>query len=142
MMHAALMWTINDFPAYGDLFGWGTKGRAPCPCCMCNTWSKWLKQGNKFSFTGHRRWLPMGHRFRRDRRSFDGTQELDPPPIVPTGEEIILQLGVPSVVDQPYVAKKHGTCLANTNEPVTWKKRNIFFTFPYWKDNLLRHNQM
>ena len=23
---------------------------------------------------------------------------------------------------------------------VVWKKKNIFFRFPYWKDNLLRHN--
>lgn len=24
-LHAALMWTINDFPAYGNLSGWSTK---------------------------------------------------------------------------------------------------------------------
>ncbi|RDY03277.1 hypothetical protein CR513_13154, partial [Mucuna pruriens] len=27
MMKAALMWTINDFPAYGMLSGWTTVGR-------------------------------------------------------------------------------------------------------------------
>jgi hypothetical protein len=32
MMRAALMWTINDFPTYGDLSGWHTKRRAACPC--------------------------------------------------------------------------------------------------------------
>ena len=26
-LHAALMWTINDFPAYGMLFGWMTMGK-------------------------------------------------------------------------------------------------------------------
>ena len=26
-MHAALLWTISDFPAYGDLSGWVTKGK-------------------------------------------------------------------------------------------------------------------
>ncbi|TYK28599.1 uncharacterized protein E5676_scaffold2030G00110 [Cucumis melo var. makuwa] len=26
-LRAALLWTINDFPAYGDLSGWRTKGR-------------------------------------------------------------------------------------------------------------------
>ena len=31
MMRAALMWTINDFPTYGMLFGWGTNGRLTCP---------------------------------------------------------------------------------------------------------------
>ena len=42
-MHAALMWTINDFPIYGDLSGWNTKGALACPCCNYNTHSRWLK---------------------------------------------------------------------------------------------------
>ena len=25
-LHAALFWTINDFPTYGNLSGWSTKG--------------------------------------------------------------------------------------------------------------------
>ena len=25
-MHVALSWTINDFPRYGDISGWSTKG--------------------------------------------------------------------------------------------------------------------
>ena len=32
-MHAALLWTINDFPAYGDISGWSTKGALACPLC-------------------------------------------------------------------------------------------------------------
>jgi len=31
LMRAALMWTINDFPAYGMLSGWSTHGRLACP---------------------------------------------------------------------------------------------------------------
>ncbi|XP_068503878.1 uncharacterized protein [Phaseolus vulgaris] len=31
MMRASLMWTINDFPAYGMLSGWGTQGKLACP---------------------------------------------------------------------------------------------------------------
>ncbi len=42
-MHAALMWTINDFPIYGDLSGWNTNGALACPCCNYNTHSRWLK---------------------------------------------------------------------------------------------------
>ncbi|KAI3687023.1 hypothetical protein L1987_80713 [Smallanthus sonchifolius] len=30
-MRAALLWTINDFPAYGYLSGWGTSGYKACP---------------------------------------------------------------------------------------------------------------
>ncbi len=32
-MRAALMWTINDFPAYGNMSGWPTKGYLACPIC-------------------------------------------------------------------------------------------------------------
>ena len=30
-LHAAIIWTINDFPAYGDLSGWSTKGYMAYP---------------------------------------------------------------------------------------------------------------
>ena len=36
-MRACLLWTINDFPAYGILSGWSTHGRLACPYCMENT---------------------------------------------------------------------------------------------------------
>ena len=29
-MHASLLWTINDFSAYGNLPGWSVKGRLVC----------------------------------------------------------------------------------------------------------------
>ena len=35
-MRAALMWTINDFPAYGMLSGWSTHEKLACPYCMEN----------------------------------------------------------------------------------------------------------
>ncbi|XP_049381430.1 uncharacterized protein LOC125846002 [Solanum stenotomum] len=36
-LHASLLWTINDFPAYGNLSGWSTKGKLACPCCKKDT---------------------------------------------------------------------------------------------------------
>ena len=33
-LHVALMWTINDFPAYGMLSRWSTHGLLACPVCM------------------------------------------------------------------------------------------------------------
>ncbi|XP_062170410.1 uncharacterized protein LOC133876141 [Alnus glutinosa] len=140
-MRAALMWTINDFPAYGDLSGWSTKGRAACPCCMGNTWSKRLRNGKIFCFMGHRRWLPMDHSFRMDNQLFDGTQEMDPLPIVPNGDEIMSQLEeVDWVADHRYIAKKQNIVRTGPEMPIFWKKKSIFFALPYWKDNLLRHN--
>ena len=31
-LHAALMWTIHDFPTYANVLGWSTKGKFACPC--------------------------------------------------------------------------------------------------------------
>jgi hypothetical protein len=35
-MRAALMWTINDFPAYGMLSSWSMHGKLACPYYMEN----------------------------------------------------------------------------------------------------------
>jgi hypothetical protein len=51
-MSAALMWTINDFPAYGMLFGWSTHGKLACPYCMENNKAFTLaNRGKAFFFT-------------------------------------------------------------------------------------------
>ena len=71
-MRAALMWTINDFPAYGDLSGWATKGYSACPVCEDQTPSIRLK--SKIGYVGHRMWLPMDHRWRRSLK-FDGMHD-------------------------------------------------------------------
>jgi alcohol dehydrogenase YqhD (iron-dependent ADH family) len=34
IMRAALMWTINDFLAYGMVSGWSTHGKLACSYCM------------------------------------------------------------------------------------------------------------
>ncbi|XP_015164399.1 uncharacterized protein [Solanum tuberosum] len=64
-LRASLMWTINDFPAYGMLSGWMTAGKLACPYYMENTKSFTLKHGRKNSwFDYHRPFLPMDHEFR------------------------------------------------------------------------------
>ena len=90
-MHAALMWTINDFPAYGDLSGWSTKGAFACPSCNINTRSQWLKYGGKYCYMGHRRFLEEDHSFRKDRKFFDGTDEMEKAPVIPSGIDIMVQ---------------------------------------------------
>ncbi|KAG8478731.1 hypothetical protein CXB51_028571 [Gossypium anomalum] len=51
-LRAALLWTINDFPAYVNISSWSTKGRYACPCYAAQTYSKWLYNGKKFSYMG------------------------------------------------------------------------------------------
>jgi len=52
-LHAAIIWTINDFPAYANLSGYSTKGKWSCPCCNKHTESHWLSYGKKFYYMGH-----------------------------------------------------------------------------------------
>jgi hypothetical protein len=82
-MRSQLMWTINNLPAYADLTGWPNRGVKACLCCMQSTHSKHLKNGCKFCYMGHRRYLPIEHLWRLNRRTFDGTEEFDSAPIVP-----------------------------------------------------------
>ena len=42
-----LLWTINDFLAYGNFSGYSVKGYHACPICGENTCSKRLEHGKK-----------------------------------------------------------------------------------------------
>ncbi|KAL0352219.1 UNVERIFIED_CONTAM: hypothetical protein Scaly_1610600 [Sesamum calycinum] len=56
MMRAALMWTVNDLPAYGMASGWSTAGIMGCPICMDDTSAFYLQHGRKACyFDCHRR---------------------------------------------------------------------------------------
>ncbi|XP_071726811.1 uncharacterized protein [Rutidosis leptorrhynchoides] len=91
-LKASLLWTVNDFPAYANLSGWSTKGRVACPCCLSSTRSIWLRNGKKFCYMGHRRWLDQNHSYRLQMDQFDGTIENEGPPIGLTGSDILKQL--------------------------------------------------
>jgi hypothetical protein len=76
-MRAQLMWTINDLPAYADLSGWPNRGVKACPYCMHLTRPKYLKNNKKFCYMGHKIYLLTKHLWRLNRRTFDGTEELE-----------------------------------------------------------------
>ncbi|XP_016199365.1 uncharacterized protein LOC107640353 [Arachis ipaensis] len=54
-MHAALLWTISDFPAYAMLSGWSTKGKLACPSCNYGTCSSYLTHSQKMCYMGHQK---------------------------------------------------------------------------------------
>ena len=65
------MWTISDFPAYEMLSSWSTHGKLTCPYCMENNKAFTLANGGKASFfDSHRCFLPLNHRFRKNRKDF------------------------------------------------------------------------
>ncbi|CAL2238708.1 unnamed protein product [Prunus armeniaca] len=88
-LRAALMWTINDFPAYGNLSGCVVKGYKACPICGDDTPSHRLKNGHKISYIGRRKWLPINHPYRRQRATFNGKPEYGTPPVPLTREEVL-----------------------------------------------------
>ena len=70
VMRAALMWTINDFLAYGMVSGWSMHGKLACPYCMENNKAFTLTNRDKAFFYCHRRFLPHNHRYRKNRKDF------------------------------------------------------------------------
>lgn len=133
-MRAALMWTIDDFLAYGTLSGWSTSGRFACPCCNIRTQFKWLKYGKKYCFMGHQRFLKSGHKYRNDAKSFDGTKETRPAPCAISGSQVLDQ-----VKDIKFTLGKSSEEVSGVMK-IHGKKRSIFFYLPYWEYNLVCHN--
>ncbi|KAK1410808.1 hypothetical protein QVD17_37348 [Tagetes erecta] len=126
-LRAMLFCTINDFPAYGNLSGFVTKGRKACPICEEETTSVWLKNCKKTVYMGHRRFLPEGHRFRNKKDEFDG--EIDtrlPPPRFDAWSRVE---NLDKVLGKRYRADKGAI----------WKKKSIFWNLPYWRDLTVRH---
>nr|XP_048328552.1 uncharacterized protein LOC125422128 [Ziziphus jujuba var. spinosa] len=88
-MHAAVLWTIHDFPTYGTLSGWSTKGYKACPTCNEDTSSQALR--SKICYMGHRRYLSINHAWRNNRQ-YDGKPEQRLAPRQFSGAEILQQL--------------------------------------------------
>jgi hypothetical protein len=89
-LRASILWTINDFPAYGNLSGWSTKGFMACPVCNEDTSSYGLR--SKICFMGHRRYLRKNHPWRKNRELFNNEFELRPPPRELSGDDILRQV--------------------------------------------------
>ncbi|XP_074341917.1 uncharacterized protein LOC141679313 [Apium graveolens] len=90
-LKAVLMWTINDFPAYGNLSGCVNKGYKCCPICGDDTVAKYLTHSRKMCYQGHRRYLPLHHPYRRQKAAFNGQQEFGQPRRTLSGEEVLAE---------------------------------------------------
>jgi hypothetical protein len=126
-----LMWTIHDFPAYGNISGWPVKGKIACPICRENTCSIWLKHGRKFAYMGHRRFLAFDHPFRMKKSWFNGYVEHGIRPKIKNGEEDSIE--VDKITNDWGKSGKRKRKKNTTPSTVTWKKKSIFFDLPYWK---------
>ncbi|KAH7848072.1 hypothetical protein Vadar_033521 [Vaccinium darrowii] len=138
-LRAALLWTINDLPAYAYLSGWSTKGKLACPNCNEDASHLYLHHGKKTCYMGHSRFLPADHPLRKSSHSFDGKDEDRSEPKMLSGEDILAQLNnvvqaIFGKVDERGKKRKRSPTYLN------WSKRSIFFELPYWKTLKIRHN--
>jgi len=138
-LHAILLWTINDFLAYAMLSGWSTKGKFACPYYHTETDYLWLKHGKKHCYMGHRRFLPMDHKWRKNKVSFNNKTEYREAPQPLTGEQVLQHY---DSFDQVTFGPESRKRKQRDEEKRwhNWRKKSIFFQLPYWKKLLIRHN--
>lgn len=157
-LKAVLLWTINDFPAYGNLSGCVVKGYHGCPICGEETQSCRLKHSRKNVYMAHRMFLPEDHPFRKQKKAFNGEQEFRSAPIPLTGEEVAEKVngiktlwGKPVPKEKPKkknkkskrstsLKRKRVEDVSDDGARICWKKKSIFFNLDYWEHLLLRHN--
>ncbi|KAI5333527.1 hypothetical protein L3X38_023658 [Prunus dulcis] len=132
-LRAAVMWTVNDFPAYAMVSGWSTKGYMACPVCKEDVTSGW--HAGKVCYLGHRRWLPWDHEWREKDKEFDGNTERRLRPREWSGDEILEQL---NRLDFAPFGKTVSRTRPSTN--LNWTHKPMFFELPYWSKLKLRHN--
>lgn len=89
-MCSAIMWTINDFLAYGNLLGWSTKGKFACSYCHEDTHS--ISLWNKLCYMGHHHFLPINHPWHQKWRAFNGKIEDGATSSSLTGDEALRKL--------------------------------------------------
>lgn len=123
-----------------------------CSTCLEDTRHQWLKNGRKTIYMGHRRFLPMNHRFRTSlKKDFDGNVECCPPSNPLLGPDILQKLkDIPHIFgkqfepnlkgDRPRKRRARGSNATVSNMPSNWKKLSIFYELPYWANNILKHN--
>ncbi|XP_048611476.1 uncharacterized protein LOC125585824 [Brassica napus] len=168
-LKAMLLWTISDFPAYGNLAACKVKGKMGCLLCGKNTYSKWLKFSRKHVYMDHRKGLPPSHSFRGKKKWFDGKAEQGRRGRILTGRDISQNLrnfhndfgnfkrsaskrkrvqcsadvGSDSEVipsESEEDEEEEEEVLVDEDELSRWKKRSIFFKLPYWEELPVRHN--
>lgn len=129
LLRGILLWTINDFPAYGLVAGQQTKGYKGCPVCVTETCADHSRVLSKMVYLGSRRWLPQEHRFRRARVAFDGNSERREPPVRPSGHNIL------RMAEERELYLIDGGHEDGEDDPVKVhevKRRSVLFDLPYW----------
>ncbi|XP_026383510.1 uncharacterized protein LOC113279011 [Papaver somniferum] len=146
-----LMWTINDFPAYGNLSGCTYKGKAACPLCGDNTLSVWLPFSRKTVYMNRRRFLRDNHPFRQKKDMFNGEIERREKPPVMSGAEFktkdglnsrndLKSMGIrpelhPEVINGKTILRAAPYSLSHKNKAILYNRmRNMKVPYGYISD--------
>ena len=138
-LRAAVLWCIHDYPALSTLSGRTTKGYFACIHCDKHPLSYGLR--SKTGYFGHVRFLPKGHRLRRN-NEYAGLHESDDPLEKFTIEELLAELqkvrDVRPGKQQETGKRKHSKMEAGRVQ--IWSRMVSLWKLPYWKFLKLRHN--
>ena len=63
-LRGILMWTMHDFPGYGECSGLATSGYYACPLCGPAINARYSQSLKKMVYQGHKRFLPDNHPLR------------------------------------------------------------------------------
>jgi hypothetical protein len=130
-MKAALLWTINDFPARSSLSGWSGQGYKACPTCNIETPS--MRVLSKTAYVGHRRFLKANNRWRKNRKAFYTQLDDRPPPKKYTSHDILTQLGrLPIRIPGKHPSFGGAKKKRDPDRELNWTKVSIFYELKYW----------
>ncbi|XP_022008273.1 uncharacterized protein LOC110907629 [Helianthus annuus] len=136
-MKAALLWTINDFPAHSSLKGWSGQGYMACPTCNEDTPS--MRVTGKCVYVGHRRFLDANHSWRTS-VDFNGRPETRDPSRQFSSADIEAQHG--RLLHR--LPGKHpafgGGRINRADFELNWSKQSISFELEYWSSLQQKHN--
>ncbi|KAH7859972.1 hypothetical protein Vadar_007692 [Vaccinium darrowii] len=132
-MRAALMWTIHDWPAFGDVSGWRTKGHYACYTCNNEPYYESLR--SKTAYLYHRCYLPENDPERRKKGAYNGMSETRKRSLELPMNKILEQLNrVPDISFGKYPNNKK-----RPRFDPNWTKVSLLYDMPYWKKQKLRH---
>ena len=126
-IHATLLWTIHDYPGFGNLSRWRTKGYHACYTCNDEPYSESLE--SKIGYTNHRAYLPMDHSFRRS-RAYNGKVEKRMRSLeLPVGkiQEQLKNMTTLTLGKNPSNMRRPRELIEEPN----WKKVSILYELPY-----------
>lgn len=133
-MRTTLLWTIHDWPAFGGMPGWRTKGYYSCYTYSDESYFESLR--SKTAYSNHRCYLPDDHLERRKSKAYNGKHEKQKRSLVIPIEKIEEQLD--RVTGVTY--GKHPSNRKRPRQNLNWTKVSILYELPYWKKRRLQHN--